>query len=79
MIALRAENVTFKAHREVLRRSSSLFHDVLSLPQPPSSDDDVYDGCPLITLQEPAEDVELFLRVLYDGRYTFIAYMMAAY
>lgn len=69
MIVLRAENVTFKVHREVLRRSSALFRDVLSLPQPPSGDeDDVYDGCPVITLQDPAGDIELFLRVLYDGR-----------
>lgn len=69
MIALRGQNVTFKVRREVLCQLSSLFNDMFSIPQP--IDDcaaDIYEGCHLVPLQDSAQDLELFVRVLHDGR-----------
>lgn len=69
MIALRAQNVTFKVRREVLCQSSSLFNDMFSIPQPIDDNAaDVYEGCHLVPLQDSVKDLEAFIRVLHDGR-----------
>lgn len=68
LVALRTGEHVFKIRRDILCQTSALFSDVLAIPQPldPQSED-VYEGCALISVQETAEDVALFLKVCQDG------------
>lgn len=64
-IVLQAERTQFKVHRSVLARVSTVFSDVLSIPQP-LEDKESIDGCPLLHLQDAAQDVHHMLSILYD-------------
>lgn len=63
-VVLQAANVQFKVHRSVLCRHSSVFRDVFSMPHP--RDEPTVDSCPVIHLQDSAEDLKHMLLALYD-------------
>ena len=63
-VVLQAENIQFKVHRSVLCRHSSVFRDVFSMPHP--KDEPTVDSCPVIYLQDSAEDLKHMLLALYD-------------
>lgn len=67
-IVLLAENTYFKVYKGTLTRNSTVFHDILSIPQEPTSttDSEQYDSCPLIELLDFSEDVEHILSALYN-------------
>ncbi|KAJ3516381.1 hypothetical protein NMY22_g14224 [Coprinellus aureogranulatus] len=67
-IVLEAERTQFRAHRGLLARVSPIFSDVFSVPQP-AQEDPMVDGCPVLHLQDSAEDVHHLLSALYDQRY----------
>lgn len=55
----------FRCHKSVLSKHSPVFRDLFTMPQ--SSDTkDIWEGFPLVTLPDPAQDVRLLLRMLYD-------------
>ena len=64
-IVLRAENTLFRVHKGLLQKQSALFDDLFSLP---ISEDttDTYEGCPLIVVQETADEMEVFIRAIVD-------------
>jgi hypothetical protein len=65
-LILRAEDVVFRVYRGVLQSKSTVFADMLAMPQPDSMD--MLDGCPAVVLHgDSAVDAERFLGVLYDG------------
>ena len=72
-IVLRAEKTMFRVHVSQLSRHSSVFCDMLSMPQPVSVGSDEHEqgerveGCPVLYLHDRAEDVMHLLRALYDG------------
>lgn len=67
-IILIAEDRAFRVHKGVLSMHSSVFKDLLSLPQP--SDADTMDGCPVVRLEDFARHVHLLLEAMYKGAYT---------
>ncbi|KAJ7060912.1 hypothetical protein C8F01DRAFT_1058173 [Mycena amicta] len=64
-IVLEVESVQFRVNRDVLARQSTVFADMLSVPQPP--DADTLDGVPIVQLAgDSAKDWTLLLDVVYD-------------
>lgn len=63
-IVLQAEGTQWKVYKGVLARSSPIFQDMFSLPQPPSMDTEMVDGCPVVQLSDSAEEVEYVLQAI---------------
>ena len=57
--------VNFRVHKQILAMSSPFFNDMLSLPQPQLSDEDVIDGLPVVQLSEDAEVLRGLVSMLY--------------
>ncbi|KAG6858739.1 hypothetical protein C0991_002104, partial [Blastosporella zonata] len=64
-IVIIAGQAAFKVHRGQLERHSDVFNSLFSLPQP--QDDDLFEGCVYVELQDNPSDVFYFLSALYDG------------
>ncbi|KAF8989036.1 hypothetical protein BDQ17DRAFT_1257290 [Cyathus striatus] len=64
-IILQAEYTQFKVHRSILSRNSTVFRDMFSFPQPPSTPS--IEDCPLIHLPDSAKDAQNLLSLLYDN------------
>ncbi|KAJ7449095.1 hypothetical protein B0H11DRAFT_2079552 [Mycena galericulata] len=63
-IILQAESTQFRVNRDVLALQSSVFADMLAVPQPPN--EPTVEGCPIVQVSDSAKDWELLLGVLYD-------------
>ncbi|KAJ7112981.1 hypothetical protein C8R44DRAFT_631545 [Mycena epipterygia] len=68
MIIIRAENKIFRVSGAVLAARSTVFGDMIAFPQP-AGDTEQIDGSPVVRLHDPACDVEVFLRAIYDSSY----------
>ena len=66
-IILQAEGVQFKVLKSILARSSSVFEDMFSIPQPPSSGADTIDGCAIVNLSDSAEELGYVLQALFTN------------
>jgi len=66
-VVCRAENTLFRVHMSQLARHSECFRDMFSLAQPSNKEEEVIDGCPVLVLQDTAEDVASLFCALYDG------------
>ena len=66
-IVLQAENTQFKVHRSILAKNSPIFADLFKIPHPAS--EPTIDGCPVVHLQDSAEDIKHVLLILYGDRY----------
>jgi hypothetical protein len=58
-----SDQVNFRAHKSVLAMSSTLFKDLLSLPQPPN--DELVDGLPVLQLPEGSGLLNSLISLLY--------------
>ena len=68
-IVLQADNVRFRVHEGILAANSTVFADMLSVPQPDGGRDvDVENSCPVVVLQDSPEDLNYLLKALYDRR-----------
>ncbi|KAJ3532840.1 hypothetical protein NMY22_g7578 [Coprinellus aureogranulatus] len=65
-VVLQAENVQFKVHRSILAKHSTVFADLFKVPHPAS--EPTIEGCPLVHLQDSAEDLKHVLLMLYGDR-----------
>lgn len=66
-VVLQAEHTLFKVYKGILARESEVFRTMLSLPQPATlSDSEKYGDCQLVVLQDKAEDIVTFVRVIND-------------
>ncbi|KAH9020004.1 hypothetical protein EDB84DRAFT_1565859 [Lactarius hengduanensis] len=63
IIVRTADLTLFRSHKSVLASSSSVFRDVLSLPQPPNNE--MVDGLPVVDISEDAELVQSLITILY--------------
>ncbi|KAJ7191396.1 hypothetical protein GGX14DRAFT_600566 [Mycena pura] len=69
-LIIRAENTIFRVSRDILSARSSVFRDMLALPQPPLPNGvDTMDGCPLVHLPDGAKDMQYFLQALFDYQF----------
>ncbi|KAJ7020423.1 hypothetical protein C8F04DRAFT_1242000 [Mycena alexandri] len=70
-LVVRAENKIFRVSGAVLAARSSVFQDMLAFPQPGSLTSEVesLDGVPLVELHDLAEEVEPFLRAIFDSSF----------
>ncbi|KAL4246431.1 hypothetical protein ABKN59_009645 [Abortiporus biennis] len=66
-IILLAEETSFRVHKTFLSRHSTVFNDILNIPQTQDSLCTQVDGCPTIYLSDSKEDIHCMLSVLYDG------------
>ncbi|KAJ7611824.1 hypothetical protein FB45DRAFT_803914 [Roridomyces roridus] len=66
-LVIQAENSHFRVHRGILAACSPVFQDMLSFPQPPDSE--LVEGCPIVRLQDSAEEVAVFLKALFKPNY----------
>jgi hypothetical protein len=67
-IVIRVENKIFRVSRGILAARSTVFNDMIAFPQPNSGETETMDGSPVVRLHDSAEDVEAFLRAIYDSR-----------
>ncbi|KAJ6589276.1 hypothetical protein B0H19DRAFT_1103482 [Mycena capillaripes] len=70
-IVIRAENRMFRVSGGILAARSTVFRDMVAFPQPEVGDIDSehIDGCHVVRLHDSADDVEVFLRAIYDSSY----------
>ncbi|KAK6981522.1 BTB domain-containing protein [Favolaschia claudopus] len=54
----------FRVYRGLLAKESPVFRDMLRIPQP--TDAETLDNCPVVHLPDDDEDVEFFLKALFD-------------
>ncbi|KAH8823692.1 hypothetical protein DL96DRAFT_1468439, partial [Flagelloscypha sp. PMI_526] len=74
-IVLQAGHSLFRVYQGVLSAQSSVFADVFSLAELGSEMTDKYDGSPLITLQDDSNEMEDFLRCIFD-RQVFVRFSL---
>ncbi|KAJ7165467.1 hypothetical protein C8R43DRAFT_878512 [Mycena crocata] len=66
-VVLQAERTLFRVYRGVLASQSSIFHDTFGMPQP--AEEPLYEGCPILVLQDSPDDVRSFLLAIHDAGY----------
>ena len=73
-ITIRVEHAEFRVYGGILAARSSVFKDMLSFPQPqPSTKIHMLKGsAPLISLQDPVEDVHAFLSSIFDSSWVVL-------
>ena len=65
-IILETGDTRFRVYRGVLVKNSSVFRDILSIPQ--SSNEELLDGLPVVRVHDSSEDMTSFLGALYQPR-----------
>ena len=68
-VVLESEMIYFKVYSGILCQASTVFRDMFSFPQPVGDNVEMYDGCPLVHMPDPARDLKHFLKALHDSRY----------
>ncbi|KAJ7607729.1 hypothetical protein FB45DRAFT_806647 [Roridomyces roridus] len=66
-LVLRAGNRIFRVASSILAARSSVFGDILSIPQPDHQP--LIDGCPIVVLHDAEQDAEHFLRAIFDSSF----------
>ena len=66
-VVLQAEDTLFRIHRSIISRQSQIFEDMFSMPQVPSQEDELIEGCPVVQLSDTAEDMGNIISLLYDS------------
>ncbi|KAK7062488.1 BTB domain-containing protein [Favolaschia claudopus] len=69
LVVLRAEDTVFRVSGGILSARSTVFRDMLALPQPSPSVEDTIDGCTVVRLPDSATEVESFLRAIFDSNF----------
>jgi hypothetical protein len=69
-LILKAENSLFRIYTGLLAARSSVFKDMFAFP-PPAEGNEIFDGCPIITVYDNAKDMAFFLRAVFDSRCVF--------
>ncbi|KAJ7099430.1 hypothetical protein B0H15DRAFT_900678 [Mycena belliarum] len=68
-LVLRAENTLFRVYPGILSTRSTVFGDMIAVPQPAQPEGETLDGHPVVFMHDSAAEVEVFLRALYDSSY----------
>lgn len=65
-LVLITDRKAFRVHSGILARHSEVFRDMLTVAGSAESEER-YDGTPVVHMIDAAEDLELLLKMLYDG------------
>ncbi|KAJ7496683.1 hypothetical protein FB451DRAFT_1208375 [Mycena latifolia] len=68
-LILRAENTLFRVYPGILSARSTVFGDMISVPQPAEPEGRTLNGHPIVLLHDSAAEVEAFLRAMFDSNY----------
>ncbi|KAJ6608102.1 hypothetical protein B0H10DRAFT_1745068, partial [Mycena sp. CBHHK59/15] len=68
-LIIEAETKIFRVTKSILSARSSVFRDMVALPQPENGDAELVEGSPVVRLHDSAADVEVFLRAIFDSRF----------
>ncbi|KAF9237818.1 hypothetical protein BU15DRAFT_75612 [Melanogaster broomeanus] len=69
-VVLAVEGKYFRVHRGVLALYSEIFKDMFSCPQPQErKDQEMIEGCPVVTLHDKIQAVQIILRACYSRSY----------
>ncbi len=71
--------VLFCVHKSTLARQSQVFKDMLDITSEGANAGDLYDGLPLVALEDSASDLNGILQVLYDPWYVISTHFMWLY
>ncbi|KAI0056064.1 hypothetical protein BV25DRAFT_1995854 [Artomyces pyxidatus] len=66
-VIILCDTIGFRVHQSILSFHSNVFKDTFSTCTPVG--DHSYEGCPIVTLYDEAEEMHLFLRTLYFRRH----------
>ncbi|KAJ7715206.1 hypothetical protein B0H16DRAFT_1616873 [Mycena metata] len=69
VVILRADTRIFRVFAAILKAQSSVFADMFTFPQPPSADMESIDGFPVVELHDKPEDVEVFMKAIFDSSF----------
>lgn len=66
-IVLVAESTAFRVHTSILGQNCEVFKDMTRIPKPETVDEteEVFEGCPVVRLQDSTADLEHFLKAIY--------------
>ncbi|KAF8340579.1 uncharacterized protein EI90DRAFT_2084341 [Cantharellus anzutake] len=67
-VILRTDDTDFRVHKTVLRLASPFFRSLFTLPQPPSTPEEI----PIIPMEEDAEVLHTLISIIYPIRYKLI-------
>ncbi|OBZ73810.1 hypothetical protein A0H81_06190 [Grifola frondosa] len=59
----------FRVHQTILSANCEAFKVLFTVPQPEKSDSETCDGCPVVRLQDTADDLKHFFKAMYDISY----------
>ncbi len=62
-VVLQTQTMQFRVHCSLLALHSPIMEDCFACPQPENAP--MLDGCPLVHLPDPTQDIENFLSLLY--------------
>ncbi|KAK7036031.1 BTB domain-containing protein [Favolaschia claudopus] len=62
-LVIQAQNTLYRVYRGFLSSRSTVFEDMLAFPQPP--DAELVEGCPLVCLPDPENEVTPFLKAIF--------------
>ncbi|KAF7364259.1 BTB domain-containing protein [Mycena sanguinolenta] len=66
-LVIRSGNIVFRVSGEILAAKSSVFQDMLRMPQPRGGE--TFDGCAVVCLPDDPRDTTVFLRVIFDSEF----------
>ncbi|KAJ6582138.1 hypothetical protein B0H19DRAFT_928180 [Mycena capillaripes] len=69
VVILRVEKHIFRVFAAILKAQSSVLADMFKFPQPPSADTETMDGFPVVELCDKADEVEVFLKAIFDSSF----------
>lgn len=73
-VVLQAQSSIFKVYKGLLSQESEVFKSMFALPQSSTGPSELYDGCPLVVLQDSAADVRVFIQAIFDHKYAFLSF-----
>lgn len=68
-VVLVCEAILFRTYKGLLSRHSEIFWDMFSLSSHQPADAEVYDGCPVVRLQDTAQDFTYLMSAMLDTQY----------
>ena len=66
-LILKAEKSLFRIYSGLLAARSSVFKDMLAFP-PPAEGNEMFEGCPIVTVYDSSKDINFFLKAVFDSR-----------